>query len=187
MSTDELKLASIMVLLFLAYTWLLRQELRRSFQIFLFALATGFLAQLPLGEELNRYTPNITIYISYVSLAVVITWGAGLTSVYSVHLWLARVCRKPPHFGFYALCGIPILIFLEWVGSNFIRMKLYGYTRFASLMPYLNAMHAPAWLYAYYIAVAILFFYMLKFLRLYGASEVPVIRPDAAEREEGAE
>jgi hypothetical protein len=187
MSVDEFKLAAIAVVLFIAYKYLLRQDLRHNFHVFLLACATGFLAQLPLGEVLNRYTPNITIYISYVSLAVIITWGVGLTSIYAVHLWMARMLKREPHFLFFALCGIPILIFLEFVGSNVIRMKLYGYTRFASLMPFLNAMHAPAWLYAYYIGTAILFFYMLKFIRVYGGTPVLVAETCAAESDEGAE
>ncbi len=37
--------------------------------------------------------------------------------------------------------------------SNLIGMKLHNYTRFESLMPFMNAMHAPAWLYAAIVAV----------------------------------
>lgn len=173
MSADELKLASIVVVLVLAHPLLLGQRARHTVQVALLATVIGLLAQVPLGRDLNRYTPNITIYLSYVSLAVVMTWTVSLTSIYGLHLWVARVCRREPHFGFYALCGLPILVFLEWVGSNVIRMKLDGYTRFSSLMPFLNAMHAPPWLYGYYIAVAILFFYVLRHLRRRGVLDAP--------------
>jgi hypothetical protein len=169
MSVDEFKLAVLMALLFCVYTYLLRQHLRHNFSIFLLACATGVLAQFPLGRELNRYTPNITVYVSYVSLAVIVTWGAGLTSIYAAHIWLARICVRRPGFGFFTVCGLPILVILEFVGSNIIRMKLHGYKRFTPLMPSLNSMHAPPWLYAYYIAVAVVFFFVLKRTGIYAS------------------
>jgi hypothetical protein len=120
-----------------------------------------------LGRTLNLYTPNITLYVFYVSVAVIISWGAGLTSIWALHTWASRIFRIPPGLGTYTLCGIPILIALEWTGSNIIKMKLHDYRQYAAVMPFLNAMHAPKWLYAYYIILAVLFFYLLKFWGLY--------------------
>ncbi|MEI6670041.1 MAG: hypothetical protein WCP29_17975 [Acidobacteriota bacterium] len=161
MSLDEFKLLIVLLLLFCAYTWVLRQSLRHTAVIFLLACLTGWIAQVPLGRELNLYTPNITIYLSYVSVAVIVTWGAGLTTIYAAHLWLARVLRIGAGARTIALSGIPILVALEFVGSNIIRMKLHDYRNYASLMPLLNSMNAPPWLYAYYVGTALLFFYAL--------------------------
>jgi hypothetical protein len=168
MSVDEFRLALIVVLLFGAYTFLLRQNLRHNFSVFLLACITGFIVQLPLGRELNLYTLNVTIYIWYVSLAVTVTWGVGMTSVYAVDTWLARVRHRTPGLGTLSICGLPILVILEFIGSNVVRMKLHDFRRYSPLMPALNSMHAPPWLYAYYIAVALFFFYSLKALRIYG-------------------
>jgi hypothetical protein len=167
MSVDEFRLLLVLIVLFGIYTFVLRQRLRHTGPIFVLACLTGWLAQLPLGRELNLYTPNITIYISYVSVAVMVTWGAGLTSIYAAHLWLARVLRISAGVRTILLSGVPILVFLEFVGSNVIRMKLHDYRDYASIMPMLNSMHAPPWLYAYYICTALLFFYALTLLGIH--------------------
>jgi hypothetical protein len=168
MSGDEYRLALIVVILFVAYTFLLRQNLRHNFSIFLLACITGFFVQLPLGRDLNLYTPNITVYLWHVSLAVIVTWGAGLTSLYAVDTWLARVRGKAPGLCTLLLCGLPILVMLEFVGSHIVRMKLHDYRQYSSLMPALNCMHAPPWLYAYITGSALVFFYSLKALAIYG-------------------
>jgi hypothetical protein len=167
MSLGELELFLILVLLFFAMTRLLRLHPRRIILIFFFACAIGSLAQLPLGRSLNLYTPNITLYVSYVSVAVVVTWGAALTSLWAIHNWLARILRRPPGLGTYTLCGIPSLIVVEATGSNIINMKLHDYRQYATLMPFLNAMNAPIWLYAYYIIVGLIFFYSSRALGIY--------------------
>lgn len=155
------------MLLFIGMTHLLRLNSRRIFLLFCFACAVGTLAQIPLGRSLNLYTSNITLYVSYISVAVVVTWGAGLTAIWAIHTWLLRILRKPPGLGLHALCGLPILIILEATGSNILRMKLHDHRQYAALMPFLHAMHAPAWLYIYYIVVALLFFYLSKALGFY--------------------
>ena len=152
MSLAEFELLLILILSFFVHIYLLRQDPRRTFHIFSFSCALGLIAQILLGRELNLYTPNITLYVSYVSVAVIISWGVGLTTLWATHTWLARILRISPGLGTYTLCGIPILILLEFTGSNIIRMKLHNYRQYTALMPYLNAMHAPMWLYAYYIA-----------------------------------
>jgi hypothetical protein len=167
MSSAELKLLLIVALLFCGYRYLLRQDSRRNAFIFLLSCATGLIAQAALGRGLNLYTPNITLYISYVSVAVILTWGAGLTSMYAAQNWLARVLGIDPGVGTYTLAGLPILVILEVIGSNVIRMKLHDYGAYEPLMPTLNAMHAPEWLYVYYILVTVLFYGMLKGLRIH--------------------
>jgi hypothetical protein len=65
------------------------------------------------------------------------------------------------------LSALPVILILETIGSNLIVMKLHGYTRFSPLMPALNAMHAPVWLYVYYLFVAFVFYYCLKALSMH--------------------
>jgi hypothetical protein len=168
MSADELKLLLIMVVLFFLYVFPLRRDFRGALCIFALACTTGLVAQLLLGRALNMYTPNVTLFVSYVSLAMIIAWGAALTSIWAVHTWAAGAFRISPGLGSFAACGIPILIVLEVIGSNILRMKLHNYGQYASLMPFLNAMHAPRWLFGYYIGVGVVFFYILKALGLYG-------------------
>ena len=167
MSLDEFKFVLILTFLFFAYIHLLQRDLRRTLQLFSLSCAIGLIAQILLGRELNLYTPNITLYVSYISVAVIMTWGAGLTTIWAIHTWLARILHISPGVGTYTLCGLPILILLEFTGSNIIRMKLHDYRQYTPLMPYLNAMHAPKWLYAYYIAFAMIFFYSSKALGIY--------------------
>jgi hypothetical protein len=168
MSLAELKLVLILIFLFFVQIRLLRLDPRRTVRIFSFACAIGVIAQLLLGRELNLYTPNITLYVSYVSVAVIMAWGAGLTSIWAIHSWLRRMRGIPAGLGAYTLCGIPVLIALEFAGSNIIKMKLHDYRQYAALMPYINAMHAPKWLYAYYVASALVFFYSSMALGIYG-------------------
>ena len=167
MSFAELKLVLILIFLFFVQIYLMRLDPRRTIRIFSFACAIGDLAQLLLGRELNLYTPNITLYVFYVSVAVIIAWGAGLTAIWAIHTWLMRMRGIPPGLGAYTLCGIPVLIALEFTGSNIISMKLHEYRQYTALMPYLNAMHAPKWLYAYYVASAVIFFYSSRALGIY--------------------
>jgi hypothetical protein len=163
----ELKLVLVLIFLFFVQIRLLRLDARRTIRIFSFACAIGIIAQLLLGRKLNLYTPNITLYVSYVSVAVIMAWGAGLTAIWAVHTWLVRMRGIPPGLGTYTLCGLPILIALELTGSNIIRMKLHDYRQYAALMPYFNAMNAPKWLYAYYITSAVIFFYASRALGIY--------------------
>ncbi len=167
MGLAELKLLLILIFLFFVQIHLLRLDPRRTMRIFSFACVIGVIAQLLLGRELNLYTPNITLYVSYVSVAVIMTWGAGLTSIWAIHAWLRRMRGIPAGLGAYTVCGIPVLIALEFIGSNIIGMKLHDYGQYTALMPYINAMHAPKWLYAYYVASALIFFYSSRALGLY--------------------
>jgi hypothetical protein len=167
MSLDECKFLMVLILLFFIYIFLFRRNLRGVICIFFLSCVTGLAAQFPLGRALNLYTPNITLYVSYVSIAVVAAWGAGLTSIWAVHTWLAKILGQPPGFATYVMCGMPILIFLEFLGSNYLKMKLYNYRQYAALMPFMNSMHAPVWIFGYYIAIAIGFFFVLRALGLY--------------------
>lgn len=167
MSVDECRLAFLVASLLVVYSFVFQQDFSHNASVFLLSCGTGLVAQIPLGRELNLYTPNITIYVSYVSVAVVVAWGAGLTSAYAAHVWLARVRGKSPDLGMFVLSGLPVLLTLEYTGSNIIGMKLQAYTRYRPLLPFLNAMRAPWWLYAYYVTVAFIFFCVLKGTGLY--------------------
>ncbi len=158
----EIQILAIIAAVFAIATFAAGQDPRRNGLVLLAACGTGFAAQFLLGPELNRYTPNIRIYFSYVSLAAVLTWGAGLLSIYAAHLLAARLLKRPPTLWLYCLVGVPILIVLEMTGSNAISMKLYNYQSYTPLMPAVNAMHAPAWLYGYYVVVALAFYAALK-------------------------
>jgi hypothetical protein len=164
MTVAEFKLACVLAVVFSVYTFIFRQDLRRNARVFLLACLSGFAVQLTLGRELNLYTPNITLYLSFVSIAVIVTWGIGLTSVYAAHLWVARLLRIQPGAVLFSLCCLPIIAVLEFTGSNVVHMKLHNYMDYSPLMPQVNAMHAPAWLYAYYAIVQFLFYGLLKTL-----------------------
>lgn len=174
MSNDELTLFLIMMFLFPVYLFLLRMDRTRTFIVFFLAILWGFIAQLILGRSFNLYTSNITNYILYVSVAVLMTWGTALTSIWALHSWLTRVLRISPGLGIHALCGLPILILLEWIGSNIIKMKLHDYGEYTAVIPFLNAMHAPKWFYLYYITFAVLFFYFTRFGGMYGKGSVHI-------------
>jgi hypothetical protein len=170
MSLDELKLLLILFgVLFLSICILGRNPIL-TLRAFLCFSVMGFAAQLVLGRELNRYTPNITLYISYVSLAVTVAWGTGFSFLWAVHSWLAERFKISAGLGIYCLCGIPMLIGLEIIGSNVIKMKLHNYHQYVALMPSLNTMHAPKWLYAFYIVTGIIMFFIAKAFGLYDAN-----------------
>jgi hypothetical protein len=169
MSLDEFKLLSILVLVFFSCIRFFRRNIVLTLYALVFFCTMGFIAQLLLGREMNRYTPNITIYIFYVSAAVIVTWGTGLTFLWALHAWLTERLHISPGVGIYSICGLPGLILLEIIGSNIIKMKLHNYSQYDALLPYLNTMHAPKWLYAYYIVFAITFFYISKALGLYAS------------------
>ena len=162
MSPDEIRLLLILPALFLLYAFFGVMSMRRSIMLFILACVAGFLAQLPLGRELNLYTPNITLYISFVSVAAMLTWGIALTSIYLAQLWVARVLGAAPGLALYVSVGVLILTFVEFLGSNFIHMKLHNFTIYSPLMPQLNAMHAPAWLYGYYVIMAVVFYFVVR-------------------------
>jgi hypothetical protein len=188
MTVAEFKLACVAAVVFLIYTFIFRQDLRRNALVFLLACLSGCAVQLTLGRELNLYTPNISLYISFVSVAVIVTWGIGLTSIYAAHLWLARLLRIQPDALLFFLCSLPIIVVLEFTGSNIIQMKLHNYMDYAPLMPQVNAMHAPPWLYGYYAIIQFLFYGLLKTLgiekeRLSGFAGQPTLEscaPQAA-------
>jgi hypothetical protein len=167
MSLDEFKYLLIVIGFLFVHVYILGHDPRRVARIFFLSSGMGFIAQLMLGKDLNLYTPNITLYIAYVSIAVITTWGIALTTLWAIHTWLARILKISPGVGTYALCGIPLLITVECIGSNVIKMKLHNYTQYAALMPYINSMNAPKWLYAYYIILALIFFYSLNALGIY--------------------
>jgi hypothetical protein len=171
MSLDEFKLLIILFcVLFLSICILGRNSIL-TLRAFLYFSVMGFVAQLILGRELNRYTPNITLYIAYVSLAVTVAWGTGFSFLWAVHSWLAERFKISIGLGTYCICGIPMLVGLEIIGSNVIKMKLHNYHQYAALMPSLNTMHAPKWLYAYYIVTGIIMFFIAKALGLYAANQ----------------
>ena len=179
LSPAEWKLVAVIATSFCAFRLILKQTFARNALVFALALVTGFLVQLPLGRQLNLYTGNITHYIGYVSVAVILTWGIGLTSIYAVHAWVAERLRAGSSAGLFLCSSLPLIVVIEFIGSNVIRMKLHNYREYASLMPALNSMHAPAWLYAYYGAVAVAFYFLLKALGLLipGEAERRVERP----------
>jgi hypothetical protein len=169
----ELAIGLIQAALFAVSTFLFRLEPRRSLAVWVLACVVGTVAQALLGPALNRYTPNITIYVSYVSLAVILTWGVGLTAIHAAHLWLARVLGRPPGLGLFTVAFVPIMIVLETVGSNVIRMKLDRYEQYQPLMPALNAMHAPAWLYGFYVVFGLVFYAAARALGLSSSARRP--------------
>jgi len=155
-------LLALIASLFTGYRFVLRQDARCNAAVFGLACAWGGVAQALLGPRLNLYTPNITVYVSFVSVAAILTWGVGLSSVYAAHLLLARAMRSVPRFWHFLAVGVPVLIAVEWTGSNVIRMKLYDHASYPALLPPLNAMNAPAWIYAFYLAAGVLFYPGLK-------------------------
>ncbi len=167
MTPSEVKLVAVIAAIVVAGTWVFRQDLRKNALVFLMGASAGYLFQLPLGAELNRYTPNIALYLGYVSVAVMLAWGMGLVGIWAVHCWLARLLRRPHGLALYLISSVPVVLIVETIGSNVIAMKLHNYRQYDSLAPALNAMHAPAWLYAYYAAAAVLFYGALWWLGLH--------------------
>lgn len=166
MTSAEAKLLLVIFFVIATGSWLSRLDIRKVLTIFALGCLAGFAAQLSLGPEINRYTPNISLYVSYVSVAVIFAWGTGLSCIWMVHLWACRTFRLRPGMFAHLLSGIPVILVLEAIGSNIVVMKLHNYTQYDSLMPLLNAMHAPAWLYGFYLVVSLAFYFFLKALAL---------------------
>jgi hypothetical protein len=169
MSLDEFKLLLILLIVFCVCILFFGRNPILTLRAFFFFSVMGFVAQLGLGREMNRYTPNITLYISYVSVAVIVAWGTGFCFLWAVHSWLSERFKISTGLGIYCICGIPMLIGLEIIGSNVIKMKLHNYHQYAALIPSLHTMNAPIWLYVYYIVTAIIMFCIAKALGLYAA------------------
>jgi hypothetical protein len=168
MTGSELGLLAIIATCLAVYTLAFRQQFRCLVAVFALGLAWGAAFQPLLGPRMNLYTAAVSWYVGYVSVAVVLTWGIGLTSVYSVHLLLARLLGARPRFRHYAIVSAPVVTILEVVGSNVIHVKLYDHATYAALVPGLNAMNAPAWLYLFYLVVGALFYAVIVACRLDG-------------------
>jgi hypothetical protein len=166
MTSAEINLLITIAIVVSLFACLFRQDIRMTLVIFALGGALGFAGQLCLGPELNRYTPNISLYVWYVSAAVIFAWGTGLSTIWAFHMWLCRVFRFKPNLLAHMFACIPVILVLEAIGSNLIGMKLHDYTRFQSLAPFMNAMHAPAWLYGYYLFISVAFHYLLEGLRM---------------------
>jgi hypothetical protein len=55
---------------------------------------------------------------------------------------------------------------LEYIGTNVLVMRLHDFHRYQPLMPSVDSMRAPFWLYEYYILVGVLFYLILTVLRI---------------------
>ena len=75
MTSAEVKLLIVIFFVIAAGSWLSRLDIRKVLTIFALGCLAGFAAQLYLGPDINRYTPNISLYISYVSVAVIFAWA----------------------------------------------------------------------------------------------------------------
>jgi hypothetical protein len=170
MSFAEFKLLLILLFVFVLCISVLHRNIILTLRAFLLFSAMGFVVQLLLGRELNRYTPNITLYIFYVSYAVIIAWGTSLSFIWALHSYLVERFKISSGLATYTLCGFPILILLEIIGSNVLKMKLHNYHQYAAILPSLNTMHAPKWLFVFYILVAFAQFYVSKALGLYSVN-----------------
>jgi hypothetical protein len=168
MTGSELGLLAIIAICLAVYSLAFRQELRCLGTVFALGCAWGAACQPFLGARMNLYTANVSWYVGYVSVAVILIWGIGLTSVYSAHLLLARLLGGRPRFRHYAIVSAPVVTALEAVGSNVIRVKLRDHTSYQALMPALNAMNAPAWLYLFYLVIGALFYAAVLACRLDG-------------------
>jgi hypothetical protein len=168
MTGSEVGLLSIIATCLAVYTIAFRQQFRCLGAVFVLGCAWGAVFQPFLGTRMNHYTANVSWYVGYVSIAVVLVWGIGLTSVYSAHLLLARLLGARPRFRHYAIVSAPVVTTLEVVGSNVIHVKLADHRAYQSLMPALNAMHAPAWLYLFYLVVGAAFYAVVLACRLDG-------------------
>ena len=166
MPRTESELALIVVGILVLASWLSRQDIRRFFVLFPLGCLTGWIAQLALGPDRNFYTPNVSLYVNYVSVAVILAWGAGLSSMWALHLVICRITGRRPNAGLYILAGFPATMILEYVGTTVLGMRLHDYQRYPPLMPSVDSMHAPLWYYEYYILVAIVFYLMLTALRI---------------------
>jgi hypothetical protein len=168
MTGSEVGLLSIIATCLAVYTIGFRQQFRCLVAVFVLGCAWGTVFQPFLGHRMNLYTANVSWYVGYVSVAVVLVWGIGLTSVYSAHLLLARLLGARPRFRHYAIVSAPVVTALEVVGSNVIHVKLADHNAYHSLVPALNAMNAPAWLYLFYLVVGAAFYAVVLACRLDG-------------------
>lgn len=167
MGSGDVKLLGVLAVVLGLYRWILPGEFRRLVALFFVGCAVGVPAQVVLGREINSYTSNIGLYVGYVSLAVIVTWGIGLSAIYALHIVVARAIGRRLGLGLYFACTVPLIIVIETVGSNIVRMKLHNYREYNSLMPALNAMHAPAWLYAYYGLIAVIFYWVVGLVKMH--------------------
>lgn len=179
MTSAEAKLLVVIFLVVFAGGRLSGLGIRKTLIVFGLGSLTGLAAQLSLGPELNRYTPNISLYVSYVSVAVILAWGTGLACIWMVHLWACRTFRIPTGLVAHAFSGVPVILVLEAIGSNIVVMKLHNYKQYASLMPSMNAMHAPAWLYGFYLVISVIYYFFLKALAMnsedWDAAPLPIL------------
>jgi hypothetical protein len=163
----EIKLLILLLITVYLFRIALGQAYVRSFFLVAAGMVLGFGVQLLLGRELNAYTSNVRVYLDGVSLAVIMTWGIGLSAIYSVHMNLVRRFQLRPNLILHTLVSIALIILIEFLGSNLLLMKLHNYqVKYRSIFPAFNSMHAPLWLYAYYYLVSALFYFSLKWLRL---------------------
>jgi hypothetical protein len=175
-----------LVLIIGAFIWLdvlvSRQRLRRVAAVFALACVTGWLAQLALGPAMNLYTPNVSLYVAYVSVGIIFAWGVALTSMWALYIALCRVTGWRPNAVLYILSGLPAMLILEYIGSNVLVMRLHDFHRYQPLMPITNSMRAPVWLYVYYTLVGLLFYGLLAVLRMNAGDWSPMwgMRPRAA-------
>jgi|WetSurMetagenome_2_1015567.scaffolds.fasta_scaffold23704_5 hypothetical protein len=165
-TASEVGLLAIIAACLAGYSFAFRQQFRCLGIVFLLGCAWGAAFQPFLGARMNLYTANVSWYVGYVSVAVILVWGIGLTSVYSAHLLLARLLHSRPRFRHYAAVSAPVVTALEVVGSNVIHVKLYDHLHYQSLAPMLNAMNAPAWLYVFYLVVGGGFYAIILACRL---------------------
>jgi hypothetical protein len=185
MTPSELGLLAIVATCLAAYRLAFRQDLRSLSTVFVLGCLWGAAFQPFLGRQMNLYTANVSWYVGYVSVAVILTWGIGLTSVYSAHLLLARLLGARPRFRHYAAVSAPVVTALEVVGSNVIHVKLHDHRTYEALLPALNAMNAPAWLYLFYLVVGAAFYFVVLACRLDGGAWHACLfarRPELVER-----
>jgi hypothetical protein len=155
---EELSLILIQAALLIFFKIAFGQKVSANLQTFMLACAMGTVAQWLLGPDLNHYTGNITLYFLGISVAIILGWGIGLTACQASFSWLVKITAWRPSIWLFMLVCMPIIVVVETIGSNVLRMKLENYEQYAPLMPMLNAMHAPPWLYLYYLSFALIFY-----------------------------
>ena len=159
----EFKLIILLLITVYLFRIVMDQGYVRSFFLVIAGMVLGFGVQLLLGREMNAYTTNVHTYLRNVSLAVILTWGIGLSAIYSVHMNLVLRFQLRPNLILHTLVSIALIILIEFLGSNLLQMKLHNYNvKYQSIFPVLNSMHAPLWLYAYYYLVSAVFYFTLK-------------------------
>ena len=158
----ELKIVITLVAVVYLNKVILRIAPSRTLLIMGVGMPLGYVAQLLLGRELNRYNGNVSLNLGYVSLGLVVIWGIGLASIYCLHLWSARRLRIKPNLLLQTIFAVLLIVVIEFIGSHLLQMKLFDHTRYRAIIPALNIMHAPLWLYGYYWIVNTVFYYALK-------------------------